>query len=65
MKITQTTTLPPKEFYDMAMPLVQVIHRRSHQPAFASDISLIGKALYAAFEAGMMQGNCGECGAHD
>lgn len=58
-------TTPPKEFYEMAQPFVDQIRKRSNQPAYASDISLIAHALYAAFEAGMIQGNCGECGAYD
>jgi len=61
----QSQKVPPKEFYEMAQPIAQQIHKRKDKPSFAADMSLIAEALYAAFKAGMIQGNCGECGAHD
>jgi len=32
---------------------------------FGALVSIMSKAVDEAFDAGMIEGNCGECGAHD
>lgn len=55
--MTQTTDFVPiQEFYDMAKPIVDQIHKRKDQPAYAADISLIAKALNVAYEQGYIAG---------